>query len=95
MTNIATYEDNELVNVRLQEADGLLFVHVDVKTFSKTVFEYIQVLWEQLQLEAYFEGWDDINFCTRNHKFISMVDPDFTLVTTQGDISVYNKRLEF
>ena len=90
------YEDNELVLVTLEEIEGLLYVHVDVKQFSKVVVEYLQALWDQIQMDAWYSGYDDIFSYTKNSKFVKLIDKDFVYVADvigTPDIKLYRKTL--
>lgn len=89
------YESNDIVNVELEEMNELLFAHIDVKIFGKEVLLYIQSLWEQLQFDAWANGYDEVFIYSKNDKFVSLLDKSIKNISAMGDIKLYVKDLEF
>jgi len=52
------YQDNDEYTANLEEQDGILFVHVNLKTFDKGTISTLRVEFDKLKRKLYQAGYE-------------------------------------
>ncbi len=63
------YKDDDFT-VKLEEVDGLLFVHVNVERFTPSSFKRMKALWEEIYERAWYGGYESIYAYTPDETFV-------------------------
>lgn len=69
MYKLETLAETENYLITLEERDGVLFVHMEVDFYNKTILKELRSLMEDLEREAWILGWDELFSYTANPKF--------------------------
>ena len=90
-----TYLEDEVGSVILEKLNGNLFVHIYVNVdLTPDVVRYMRSVWEMLQWDAYWSGFDDIFSYSENERFIKLMDKEFKPVKKIGHVTLFHKELE-
>lgn len=68
------YSGNDNYIMSIEDVDSYLFVHIDVHNWSPSILKLIRCDFEELKLDAYGNGYDNIFSYTSNPKFAKLVD---------------------
>ena len=69
---IEIYDDGDF-NVKVEEQDGIMFLHCDVENFNKTVLKNMRTVFEEIKVAAAYFGWEEIFSYTPNPKFAKIL----------------------
>lgn len=87
------YIDDEFIKMDYEDIDELLYVHMKVKQWSRSVFEYIKAVWDMFKHDAYYNGYDYVFTYTENEKFARMIDPSCDKAGNHEGVDVLYWRL--
>lgn len=84
------YQDNDRYTARLEETDGLLFVHVVIKQMNKQTISTIRDEFEKLKKKLKQAGYEVVNTYSATPKFYKM----FPGYNTLGHMEVEGEKYE-
>lgn len=67
------FEDSDIVKVELEELDGMVFIHVQLRDWNKAIAEYLMALWEELKIHLWVDGYDQLFTYNANMKFTRLI----------------------
>lgn len=69
MSNVQEIYQDENFEVKVEEKEGILFLHCEVENFNKSVLKQMKVVMEEIKLACTAYGWTQIFSYTPNPKF--------------------------
>ena len=67
------FEDSESVKVELEELNGMVFIHVELKFWNIEVAKFLMDLWEELKLHLEADGYDQLFTYNADMKFTRLI----------------------
>lgn len=97
MSKVIEIYSDENFDVKVEEQEGIMFLHCDVENFNKSVLKQMKAVMEEIKVAAFCHGWDEIFSYTPNPKFAKMLGGESidSFRTNNQDYEVMRWALEF